>query len=115
MLYNLDREAAFDLNDATTPQAVGKILAQELQQAQHFDDETLAEQMKVFTNPTERFYYYAQLHGWTDLISEATRCFDLNSDETASDWEHTTCAPPSTVSAAYWATNPPTCFLTAHS
>ena len=81
VLYNLDREAAFDLNDATTPQAVGKILAQELQQAQHFDDETLAEQMKVFTNPTERFYYYAQLHGWTDLISEATRCFDLNSDE----------------------------------
>ena len=80
-LYNLDREAAFDLNDATTPQSIGKLLARELQQCEHIDDEALADQMKVYTDPADRFYYYAQLHGWTDLVCEATRCFDLNSDE----------------------------------
>lgn len=81
VLYNLDRKAAFDLNDATTPKAVGKLIARELQKAEHIDDATLEEQMKIYTDPGERFFYYAQLHGWTDLISEATRCFDLNSDE----------------------------------
>lgn len=81
VLYNLDREAGFDLNDATTPQAVGRILARELQQTEHLDEKEMARQMEVFTDPTGRFYYYAQLHGWTDLVSEATRCFDLNSDE----------------------------------
>lgn len=81
VLYNLDRDAAFDLSDATTPQAVGRILARDLQQAEHMDESSLAETMKTYTDPTERFYYYAQLHGWTDLISQATQCFDLNSDE----------------------------------
>ncbi len=81
VLYNLDRESAFDLNNANTPQEVGKLLARELQQAEHVDDDTLAQQMMTYTNPAERFYYYAQLHGWTDLVSEATQCFDLNSEE----------------------------------
>ena len=81
VLYNLDRETGFDLNDATTPQAVGRILARELQQTEHLDIKELAKQTEDFTDPAGRFYYYAQLHGWTDLIGEATRCFDLNSDE----------------------------------
>ena len=81
VLYNLDREAGFDLNDANTPQAVGRLLARELQQTEHLSDKELEKQMEMFTDPTGRFYYYAQLHGWTDLIGEATRCFDLNSDE----------------------------------
>ena len=81
VLYNLDREAAFDLNEATTPQAVGRLLARELQQAEHLDDDAFKEQMTTYTDPAGRFYYYAQLHGWTDLVAEATRCFDLTSDE----------------------------------
>ena len=28
-----------------------------------------------------RFYYYAQLHGWSEILSEYTRCFDLKSEE----------------------------------
>lgn len=81
VLYNLDRQAAFDLNDASTPQAIGRLLDRELQQAEHLDEQAMAEKMKTYTDPTERFYYYAQLHGWTDIIAEATRCFDINSDE----------------------------------
>lgn len=81
VLYNLDREAAFDLCDANTPEAVGRLLSRELQQAEHLDDEALAVKMAYFTDPGDRFFYYAQLHGWNDLIGEATRCFDVNSDE----------------------------------
>ena len=81
VLYNLDREAAFDLYEADTPQAIGKLLDRQLQQAQHLDEEALAEEMKIYTDPSDRFYYYAQLHGWTDIITLATQCFDLNSEE----------------------------------
>lgn len=81
VLYNLDREAAFDLKDASTPQAVGRLLARDLQQTEHLPDDALEEQMKTYTDPAGRFYYYAQLHGWTELVAEATRCFDLSSDE----------------------------------
>ncbi len=81
VLYNLDREAGFDLAAATTPQAVGAILANELMKAEHISDNELEEKMMVFTDPKDRFYYYAQLHGWTDIISEATRCLDLKSEE----------------------------------
>ena len=81
VLYNIDREAAFDLCEATTPEAVGQLLSHELMQVEHLSDSDLAEKMRDYTDPNGRFYYYAQLHGWIDLLTEATRCFDLKSDE----------------------------------
>lgn len=81
VLYNLNREAGFDLRNASTPEETGKLLAYEMMQSQQLSENELEEKMKVYTNPDERFYYFAQLHGWTDIINEATRCFDLKSEE----------------------------------
>ena len=81
VIYNMDRSAAFDLRNATTPKGVGEQLAHEMMQAEHMDDETFVSAMQDYTDPNGRFYYFAQLHGWYDYIQEATRCFDLNSTE----------------------------------
>lgn len=81
VLYNLDREAAFDLRDAHTPQGIGEQLAHHLMQAEHVSQEDFESQMQDYTDPEGRFYYFAQLHGWYDLMTEATRCFDLSSQE----------------------------------
>ena len=81
VLYNMDRTAAYDLREASTPEAIGEYLANRLMQNEHVDDGELARQMEDFTDPTGRFYYFAQLHGWYDYINEANRCFDLRSEE----------------------------------
>jgi hypothetical protein len=49
--------------------------------AEHFSAEEFENIMKDYTDPEGRFYYYAQLHGWFDLMTEATRCFDLTLPE----------------------------------
>lgn len=81
VLYNLDREAAFDLREAHTPEGIGEQLSHHLMQTEHLSPEEFEAQMQDYTNPDGRFYYYAQLHGWFDLMTDATRCFDLNSAE----------------------------------
>lgn len=81
VLYNMDRTAAYDLREAHTPAAVGEVLSELLVMAQHMKNEDLAVQLKDFTDPNGRFYYYAQMQGWYKEMSEATRCFDLNSEE----------------------------------
>lgn len=81
VLYNLDREAAFDLRDAHTPEGIGEQLSHQLMQAEHFSAEEFENIMKDYTDPEGRFYSYAQLHGWFDLMTEATRCFDLTLPE----------------------------------
>ncbi|MBO4811512.1 MAG: protein kinase [Prevotella sp.] len=81
VLYNLDREAAYDLREANTPELVGQLLGNELMLAQHLSDTEFAEQMRDYTDPDGRFFCYAQLHGWIALMSEATRCFNLSSAE----------------------------------
>lgn len=81
VLYNLDREAAYDLRDATTPQQVGQLLARSLQLHQHTPNNELETLMQDFIDPEGRFFYYAQLHGWYELMAEAKRCFDLQSEE----------------------------------
>jgi hypothetical protein len=50
-------------------------------QTEHLPAEEFEHRMQEVTDPKGRFYYYAQLHGWHDLISEATHCFDLKSEE----------------------------------
>lgn len=81
VLYNLDRDAAFDLRDAHDPEQVGELLSQKLMHTEHISDDDFMTQTVDYTDPNGRFFYYAQLHGWLDIMSEATRCFDLNSAE----------------------------------
>ena len=81
VLYDLDREAAFDLREAHTPEGIGEQLLHQLMQTEHMTAEEFEVQMKDYTDPDGRFHYYAQLHGWYDLMTEATRCFNLSSPE----------------------------------
>ncbi len=81
VLYNMDRDTAYDLREARTPEDIGNLLAEKLKQTEHLSAEDFATEIDDFSNPNGRFYYYAQLHGWNEYIAEATRCFDLNLPE----------------------------------
>ena len=81
VLYNLDREAAYDLRFAHTSRGVGDLLCERLKAAQYMSDEELAVEMDDFLEPDGRFCYFAQLHGWNEMLNEAHRCFDFKSDE----------------------------------
>jgi hypothetical protein len=81
VLYNLDRDAAFDLREAHSPEGIAEQLSHHLMQTEHLSPDEFEAQMRDYTDPDGRFYYFAQLHGWYDLMTEATRCFDLNSAE----------------------------------
>ena len=81
VLYNLDREAAYDLRFAYTPMGVGDVLKERLVNAQHLSNEELEKEMVDFLEPNGRFCYFAQLHGWNEVLSEANRCFDFKSEE----------------------------------
>lgn len=81
VLYNLDRECAYDLRSATTQEAVGAVIAEKLKHTAHLSDEDFAKEMRDVTDQRGRFYYFAQLHGWRQEIEEANRCFDLKSEE----------------------------------
>ena len=81
VLYNLDRDAAYDLRDADTPFKVGEIMREELKEWQSLSAADFAEKVADYANPEGRFRYYAQLHGWMEQISQARACFDLKSEE----------------------------------
>lgn len=81
VLYNLDRECAYDLRDAYTPMQVGEQLRERLKNAEHLTEKDFMVEMEDVIALEGRFHYYAQLHGWTELLGEHTRCFDFKSDE----------------------------------
>ena len=81
VLYNLDREAAYDLQGAFTPMQVGEQLNKRLQNAEHLSDREFQDEMKDMLELGGRFSYYAQLHGWTEMYTEHNRCFDFKSEE----------------------------------
>ena len=81
VLYNVDRNAAYDLREAATPQQVGELLKKQLMQWQQSDEQEFASQVADYFDPDGRFMYYAQLHGWFEQISQARACFDLKSEE----------------------------------
>ena len=81
ILYNLDREAAYDLRDADNPYKVGEIMRDELKTWQDLSPEEFEEKIGEFADPNGRFYYFAQLHGWYDQLAQAKACFDINSSE----------------------------------
>ena len=81
VLYNLDRNAGYDLRSAFTPLQIGEQLSERLRKTEHMSAKDFNEEMKDFLDLNGRFYYYAQLHGWTEILNEYTRCFDLRSEE----------------------------------
>ena len=81
VLYNVDRNTAFDLRHADTPQKVGEYMRDQLKQWQDLDDTEYAKRAADYADPDGRFFYYAQLHGWFEQISQARACFDLKSQE----------------------------------
>ena len=81
VLYNLDRESGYDLKNAFTPIQIAEQLNERLKKAEHLSDQEFAEEMKDLTELNGRFSYYAQLHGWTEVLNEYNRCFDMKSEE----------------------------------
>jgi serine/threonine protein kinase len=81
VLYNINRDSAFDLNGADTVEKIGQIFNERLQECQQMNDEEFKLQLDDFVNPEGRLFYFAQLHGWNELVSEGKHCFDLKSDE----------------------------------
>lgn len=81
VLYNIDRDAAYDLRLADTPEKVGRQLAERLKNAEHLNMEDFEREMRDFVEPDGRFSYFAQLHGWIPLQAEASRTFDTKSEE----------------------------------
>ena len=81
VLYNLDRESAYDLRDAFTPMQVGELLNKRLKDAEHLSEKEFEKEMKDMLELGGRFSYYAQLHGWTEMYDEHNRCFDFKSEE----------------------------------
>ena len=81
VLYNLDRNTGYDLRSADTPLKVGQLLAERLKHAEHLDNDDFKREMSDFLEPNGRFAYFAQLHGWIQLQAEASRTFDMTSEE----------------------------------
>lgn len=81
VLYNIYRDAAFDLRDAQTPHEVGVMLCQLMKEWQHLPESEFNEKIKDFSDPNGRFAYFAQLHGWVEQLNQARACFDLRSVE----------------------------------
>jgi len=81
VLYNIDRESAFDLRDADTPEKVAELMNLKLMECQHLDGEEFAKETDDFTNLNGRLFYYAQMHGWYEVISQGKRILNLQSEE----------------------------------
>ena len=81
VLYNIDRDVAYDLLDADTPYKVGEILREQMKDWQHLTEQEFAEKIDDYANPNGRFAYFAQLHGWYEQLNMARSCFDLKSED----------------------------------
>ena len=81
VLYNLDRDAAYDLRTADTPEKVALSLKERLKNAEHLSPEEFQKEMEDVATIDGRFAYYAQLHGWMTELSAANHCFDMKSEE----------------------------------
>lgn len=81
VLYNIDRNTAYDLKDADTPFKVGEVMREQLKEWQNLDDASFREKVADYVDADGRFAYFAQLHGWFEQINKARACFDLKSEE----------------------------------
>ena len=81
VLYNIDKEAPYDLRDADSPYKVGEVLCGQLKEWQNLSDAEYAKKAEDYSDSEGRFIYFAQLHGWFEQISQARACFDMKSEE----------------------------------
>lgn len=81
VLYDIDREAAYDLREADTPAKVGELMHDNLIRWQNLSDEDFENKISEYSDPNGRFAFYAQLHGWSVEYEQLKRCFDMNSEE----------------------------------
>ena len=81
VLYNIDREAAFDLREADTPYRVGELLCRQMKEWQHLSEKEFKTCIADYADTDGRFAYFAQLHGWFEQLNQARACFNLRSEE----------------------------------
>jgi len=81
VLYNINRDTAYDLRGADSPYKVGLVLNEDLKAWQNLDEETFRQKIADYADPDGRLSYYARLHGWVEQMSQAKACFDLKSEE----------------------------------
>ena len=86
VLYNLDRDAAFDLKEANSIDAVGELMNLRLQECQNLNSKEFAERMFDYINADGRLAYYAQMHGWYDYVVEGKNVLIWNLKRTVTEW-----------------------------
>lgn len=78
VIYEMDRSAPYDLRDADTPDKIGALMARRLMEWQHLEETAFADAIAEFSSPTGRLAYYARMHGWTTVVEQMERCFDID-------------------------------------
>ncbi len=81
VLYNMDRNAAYDLQYVNTPERLGQYIEQRLQGLQYATEQEAAEALTDITDLNGRLSYWLELHGWIDLLTEHHSTFDMSSRE----------------------------------
>ena len=77
ILYNIDRNSAFDLKDANTVKRVAMLMADRLLTCQDMDSDALALEMKDYLDLEGRLGIYAQLHQWANVREAMRDILDL--------------------------------------
>lgn len=81
VLYTIDRQCAFDLQNAFTREDVAQLLLEKLHENQDADIETFEQNLADFISLEGRLHQYASIHAWTDVMSLQSRILSLNSRE----------------------------------
>ncbi|MCR4918201.1 MAG: protein kinase [Prevotella sp.] len=81
VLYNMDRKAAYDLQDVNTPERLGRYIEQRLQRLQYASEQEVADALTDLTDLKGRLAYWLELRGWNDLLADHRNTFDMTSRE----------------------------------
>lgn len=81
VLYTIDRQCAFDLREARTPEAVAQLLNRALQLNQASDTATFTLALADFVSPEGKLHFYAAMRGWTDVLELQDHYLDVNAPE----------------------------------
>lgn len=81
VLYNIDRTAAYDLREATTPETIGEALSTRLTTMQRATEGEVEALMREYSDRDGRFARYATLHGWYDVAEAVAQTLDMRAPE----------------------------------
>ena len=84
ILYLLDRNVGFDLHNATERHQIAAIMSEQLMKAQNLDKKSFGEALEEYIKKESRLVYYAQIHGWQDVIMLHKQIFSLQEFEQSS-------------------------------